>query len=280
MPVYQSRRRQPFKSKRYRAILNVLLLTATLLTLSFLSVAQAAESDEELAIKNQNPIANLISVPLQSNWDFKLGPNKDKSNYLMNVQPVIPVSLNEKFNLIIRSILPIKANEFPASVGGLGDTLQSFFFSPKEPLNGWIIGVGPALFYPTATDATLGGRKWAAGPTAVVLKQQSGWTYGILANHLWSYAGSSDRSEVNATYLQPFLTYTTKTFTSFSVNSESTYDWKSEQWTVPINALVTQLLRIGGQPLTLQVGYRYYAETPTNGPDWGLRFTVTFLFPK
>jgi len=267
-------------SEMYRASLNILLLTATVQTLSLFSVAQAAESNEELAKKTQNPIASLISVPLQSNWDFRLGPKEDKSNYLMNVQPVIPISLNEKYNLILRTILPIKANEFPDSVSGLGDTLQSFFFSPKEPLNGWIIGAGPALLYPTATDETLGGRKWAAGPTAVFLKQQSGWTYGILANHLWSYAGSSDRSDVDATYLQPFLTYTTKTFTSFSVNTESTYDWKNEQWTVPINALVTQLLRIGGKPLTLQVGYRYSADVPTNGPDWGLRFTVTFLFPK
>jgi hypothetical protein len=268
------------KSEIYRAGLNVLLLIAIVLTLSLFSFAHGAESDEELAKKTQNPIANLISVPLQSNWDFELGPNEDKINYLMNVQPVIPVSLNEKYNLIIRTILPIKANEFPASVGGLGDILQSFFFSPKEPLNGWIIGGGPALLYPTATDEALGGRKWAAGPTAVFLKQQTGWTYGILANHLWSYAGSSKRSDVNATYMQPFLTYTNKSFTTFGVNSESSYDWKNEQWTVPINAFVQQLLRIGGQPLAVQVGYRYYADAPTNGPEWGLRFAVTFLFPK
>ena len=268
------------KSAMYRASLNVLRLTTTVLTLSLFSVVLAAESDEELAKKTQNPIASLISVPLQSNWDFNLGPHGNKNNYLMNLQPVIPFSLNEKYNLITRTIVPIKANEFPESVGGTGDILQSFFFSPKEPLNGWIVGAGPALLYPTGSEDSLGGRKWAAGPTAVLLKQHSGWTYGILANHLLSYAGSSDRSEVNATYLQPFLTYTTKSLTSFSINTESTYDWKNEQWTVPINAMVTQLLKIGGQPLTLQVGYRYYAEVPSNGPDWGLRFAVTFLFPE
>jgi len=268
------------KSAMYRAKLYVLLLTATVLNLSLFNVACAAESDEELAKKTQNPVASLISVPLQSNWDFNLGPQEDKSNYVMNVQPVIPVSLNEQYNLIIRTILPIKANEFPTSVGGLGDTLQSFFFSPKEPVNGWIVGAGPALLYPTATDETLGGRKWAAGPTAVFLKQESGWTYGILANHLWSYAGSSDRSEINATYLQPFLTYTNKNHTSFSVNSESSYDWRSYQWTAPIHAMVSQLLRVGGMPISVQAGYRYYVDAPTNGPEWGLRFQVTFLFPK
>jgi hypothetical protein len=256
----------------------VLLLAAALLL--HVPIALAAESDEELAKKTQNPIASLISVPMQANWDFNLGPNNNKNNFLLNVQPVIPISLNQEYNLILRTIIPVKANEFPASVGGLGDVVQSFFFSPKKPMNGWIVGAGPVMLYPTATNETLGGRKWGAGPTAVVLKQQSGFTYGFLGNHLWSYAGSSDRDEVNVTFLQPFLSFTTKSYTTFGVNTESTYDWKNNQWTVPINATVTQLLRLGGQPLTVQAGYRYYAEVPTNGPSWGLRFAVTLLFPK
>jgi hypothetical protein len=260
---------------------SVKLLAVLVFGLSFMAaLAQAADSAQELAKKTQNPVADLISVPFQSNWDFDIGPKEDKTNYLMNVQPVIPISLNQDYNLILRTIVPIKANEFPTSVGGLGDTVQSFFFSPKEPVNGWILGAGPVMMYPTATDDTLGGRKWAAGPTVVFLQQKSGWTYGVLANHLWSYAGSSDRSEVNTTFLQPFLSFTTKTYTTFGVNTESTYDWKDSQWTVPINAMISQLLKIGGQPLQLQVGYRYYSEAPKYGPDWGLRFAVTFLFPK
>ena len=267
------------KSGIYRASLNGLLLTATVLTLSLTSIAQAAESDEELAKKLQNPLANLIIVPFQSDWNFRIGANEDKENYLLNVQPVTPFSLNEQYNLILRTIVPIEANEYPSSVGGLGDIQQSFFFSPKEPINGWIVGAGPALLYPTATDETLGGRKWAAGPTFVTLRQQDGWTLGFLTNHLWSFAGSSGRSEVNATFLQPFVSFTTKTATSFAINTESTYDWKNSQWTVPINATISQLVKIG-LPLQLQLGYRYYAEAPTNGPEWGLRFTVTFVFLK
>jgi hypothetical protein len=251
-----------------------------ILMLTLAGVALAAESDEELAKKTQNPVASMISVPLQFNWDFRLGPDDNRSNFLLNMQPVIPISLNDNYNLILRTIIPIKANEFPASVGGLGDVVQSFFFSPKKPVNGWIVAAGPVMLYPTATDETLGGRKWGAGPTAVLLKQQSGFTYGVLGNHLWSFAGSSDRSDVNATFLQPFLSFTTKSYTTFGVNTESTYDWTASQWTVPINVSVTQLLKIGGQPLTVQLGYRYYAEAPTNGPSWGLRFAVTLLFPK
>jgi hypothetical protein len=261
-----------------RTCLGLLLIAATVSIQ--ISISLAAESEEELAKKTQNPVANLISVPFQSNWDFKLGPKDDKSNYLLNVQPVIPISLGEQYNLILRTIVPIKANEFPASVGGLGDILQSFFIGPKAEINGWVVAAGPVLLYPTATDRTLGGEKWAAGPTAVLLKQYSGFTYGVLANHLWSYAGDRDRSDINATFLQPFFSFTTKTYTTFGINTESTYDWENEQWTVPINASISQLLKIGGQPLQLQLGYRYYAEAPTYGPDWGIRFQVSFLFPK
>ena len=242
-----------------------------------------AESDEELAKKIQNPVANLISLPLQNNWDFGIGP-ADALRYTLNVQPVIPFSIGKDWNLITRTIVPIIYAQSPVTGGdnktGLGDIVQSFFFSPKAPTEGgWIWGAGPVLLYPSATDYTLSAGKWGVGPTGVVLKQDSGWTYGMLANHLWSYAGWADRN-VNATFLQPFVSYTTKTFTTLGLNTESTYDWENSQWTVPINVSISQLLKIGKQPFQLQLGWRYYAEKPDGGPDWGLRFTVTFLFPK
>jgi len=264
--------------KLVRLVLAHFLVIALLILTQ--SLALAGESDEELAKKTQNPVASLISVPFQSNWDFDIGPKVDKSNYLLNIQPVIPISLDEKYNLILRTIVPIKANEFPVSTAGLGDVLQSFFFSPKAEIDGWIIGAGPVLLYPTATERSLGTGKLAAGPTAVFLQQKSGWTYGFLGNHLWSYAGNSSRSEVNSTFLQPFVSFTTKTYTALGLNTESTYDWTNEQWTVPINATISQLLKIGGQPLQLQLGYRYYVDAPKYGPDWGIRFQVSFLFPK
>ena len=238
----------------------------------------------ELAKQLQNPIASLISVPIQNNFDWGAGPTGDGFQYKVNVQPVIPFALSEDWNLITRTILPVVYQQNivgTSSQSGLADTLESVFFSPSKPTTGgWVWGAGPVFLLPTATDDLLGAEKWGAGPTAVVLKQTKGWTYGALMNHVWSFAGESDRAEVNATFLQPFVAYTTKTFTSFTLNTESAYDWGGDQWTVPINVMVQQLVKVGKQPVALQLGYRYYAAKSADGPDWGLRFAVTFLFPK
>jgi len=266
-------------------LLITLALTGTLVPLTL----RAEEADDkaaaaELAKKLQNPVANLISVPIQNNWDFGIG-SANAMRYTADVQPVVPFSISEDWNLVTRTIVPVIYAE-GTTVGasskfGLGDVVQSFFLSPKAPTSGgWIWGAGPVFAWPTATDSALGSEKWGAGPTAVFLRQDSGWTYGVLANHIWSYGGDSSRADISATFLQPFLTYTTKTFTSFGVNTESTYDWKNHQWTVPLSASVSQLLKIGKQPIQFSLGAKYYADGPSGGPDWGLRFAVTFLFPK
>jgi hypothetical protein len=246
------------------------------------SSAQAA-ADANLAQQLANPVASLISVPFQANWDFGIGVN-DASRFTLNVQPVIPVSLTEDWNLIIRTILPVIDAESPApgidDASGLGDTVQSFFFSPKEPVNGWILAAGPVMLWPTATDDLLGGEKWGTGPTGLALKQTGPWTYGVLFNHLWSFAGEEDRSEVSATFIQPFCSYITSTKTTFTLNAESTYDWEREQWSVPLNAIISQLFKIGNHPVQAFVGGRYYAEGPEGGPEWGLRAGLVLLFPK
>jgi hypothetical protein len=238
----------------------------------------------QLAKQLQNPVASLISVPIQNNFDFGAGPDGDGFQYRANVQPVVPITLTKDWNLISRTILPVVYQEKvidESSQSGLADTLQSLFLSPKEPTRGGLVwGAGLALQLPTATDDRLGEEKWGAGPTAVLLQQQGGWTYGALVNHIWSFAGEADRADVNRTFLQPFASYTTRTLTTFGLNLESAYDWERSQWTIPLNATVSQLVKIGPQPVQFMLGARYYAESPERGPDWGLRFAVTFLFPK
>lgn len=266
----------------------VLIVTIVCITLCIgtvpLRAQEGADQSAELAKKLSNPVASLISVPLQSNWDFSIGPDK-AMRYTLNVQPVIPFSISKDWNLITRTIVPVIYAESPVNGGddrnGLGDILQSFFFSPKEPTDrGWIWGAGPVLLYASGTD-NLSAEKWGAGPTVVMLKQENGWTYGLLVNHLWTVAdGDEVKPDVNATFLQPFLSYTTKTYTTFGLNTESTYNWEGDEWTVPVNLTVAQLLKIGGMPVQFTVGGRAYAERPDGGPDWGLRFVVTFLFPK
>jgi len=254
------------------------------------------ENAEAMAKKLSNPVASLISVPIQVNYDENIGL-ADGYKITTNIQPVIPISLNQEWNLISRTIVPIVSQEdviglpvqTPQGVrivdsghqAGSGDILQSLFFSPKEPTAGGLIwGAGPVFLIPSASEDLLGSGKFGLGPTAVLLKQEKGWTYGILTNHVWSVAGEDDRKDVSATFLQPFLSYTTKKATTFLVNTESTYDWEGENWSVPVNFGVSQLFKIGSQLVQVGGFARYWADSPDSGPEgWGARIVVTFLFP-
>lgn len=258
-----------------------------LVTLALALPAFAQQSEAELAKKLSNPIANLISIPFQYNYDGDMGPDEDGSRSQLKVQPVIPITLNDNWNVISRTIVPItyQSDIYPGAGTkfGLGDTTQSLFFSPKAPTSGgWIWGVGPALLLPTGTNDQLGASQWAAGPTFVVLKQVEGWTYGLLANQLWGFAGSNRVADINQVFVQPFVSKTTKTLWTYSLNTESTYNWQAEEWSVPINLMAAKLVRFGKLPVQFAAGARYWADTPDDqGPEnFGLRLQVTFLFPK
>lgn len=240
---------------------------------------KAQKQDEDLAMQLANPVADLISVPIQTNIEFGKDAG-DPDRTIVNLQPVVPFALSEDWNLITRTIVPwmyvdVAGGDDPT---GLGDVVQSFFFAPREPVGGWIVGGGPVFLYPTATDDRLGVDQWGMGPTAVALRQEGPVSYGALANHIWSLEGETGPNEINATLLNPFVSYVTKGKTTFALGTEATYDWTAEQWTTPVNVNVSQLLVVGGQPLQLGLGGRYYADAPDGSPEWGLRCTVVFLF--
>jgi len=239
---------------------------------------------QELAKKVANPVAKLISFPVQYNYDRGFGP-EDGGRLLTNIQPVIPLTISQKWNLISRTIVPVISQSAmfagEGSEFGIGDITQSFFLSPAAPPKGGLTwGAGPVLLLPAATSHRLGAGKWGAGPTLVVLKQQGPHTTGVLMNHIWSLGGSS-RADISCTLVQPFVSFTTRSATTFSLSSEATYDWKAEQWAVPVNLTVAQLTRFGKLPVSVGGGVRYWAASPDGGPEgFGLRLSVTYLFPR
>lgn len=288
-----------YRSRRDGTVLGLLtgfLLLAAVMTSAnaVLSVAQAeeaatsasTESESELAKKTQNPVADLISVPFQSNFNFGAG-KKDEMVYVLNVQPVIPIHITDHWNLIARIITPIinQPSLFPGvdNASGLGDINPTFFLSPSKPSK-LIWGAGPTLTLPTASNNLLGSGKWSMGPAAVALYMTGPWVVGALANQQWSFAGWGN-TDVNALLIQPFVNYnfshgwylTTAPIITGNFSASS-----GNHWTVPVGGGGGKLWRVGkvGLPINTQIQAFYNAETPKFGPDWQLRVQVQFLFPK
>ena len=247
-------------------------------------IIEAGEDETgELARSAQNPVASMISVPLQNNTNFNFGP-LEKTQNVLNIQPVIPFELNEDWNLITRTILPVVSQPALTPMQdrkfGLGDTVFSAFLSPRDS-GQWTWGVGPALLLPTSTDDRLGAGEWGAGPSAVVLTIQGPWVVGSLFSNVWSFTGDK---QVNLFTWQPFMNYNLDDGWYLTSRPLITANWEANsdnRWIVPVGAGVGKIFRIGEQPMNTMLESYYNVETPDNfGADWQLRFSLQFLFPK
>ena len=241
----------------------------------------AAQTADELAKQTQNPVASLISVPFQGNWDFGLG-DRDAAGSLLNIQPVMPFALTERTNVILRVIMPLTSQ--PASDGGrlngLGDIVATAFFSPAA-VGPIIWGVGPVFLLPTATSSLLGSEKFGVGPSVVALTQPGNWTLGILFNQIWSVSGANDRDDVNSTFLQPFANYNLGDGLAAGVVVEATGNHEADQaWTAPLLFTINKVALLGQLPVNFSLGAGPTIASPDGGPSWRFRLAATFLFPR
>jgi hypothetical protein len=256
--------------------------------------APEAKGGDDLRAKAQNPVSSMYSLPLKLTTDFDAG-NGDA--YFFNINPVIPVTVGD-WNLISRALIPALVSVDGKIQGtppipegessddrktGLGDINYSLFVSPADATK-FIWGIGPSVSLPTASKDQLGSEKWSAGPTGVVLLQPGWGTYGGLVRQLWSFAGDSDRPDVNQTLLQPFINYNLPNGWYLITDIIITANWgakkSSDRWTVPLGGGVGKLFKIGNQPINSRIEAYYNIEKPDNGPEWQTVFTFQFLFPK
>ena len=249
--------------------------------------AHAEMSATELAKLAQNPVGNLISVPFQYNANLDFGPQGGTQSVL-NIQPVIPISITPDWNIITRTIVPLISMPSLAPgddrTGGIGDIQFTAFLSPANP-GRWIWGVGPIFQLPTNSNAELGNKNWGLGPSLVVLRVEKGdpWVYGVLVNNIWSLTSNKQGGAYNNGLIQPFVNYNFPEGFYLTTAPVLTVNWKadsSQQWTVPVGGGVGKIFHFGKLPVNTQISAYYNVVTPNDGADWQIRAQVQLMFPK
>jgi hypothetical protein len=269
-----------------------------LLALPFAAQNAAPANDTEaLAKATQNPVASLISVPFQNNTNFAIGPY-NRTQDVLNIQPVIPAKISPRWMLISRIIQPIVWQPYSTQTTGgefgFGDMSPTFFLSPARP-GKLIWGAGPAWVFPTATNKTLGQGKVSVGPSVVALLQPGHWTLGALVNNVWSFAGSGGRPEVNQMTLQYFITYNLQKGWNVSSSPILSANWNNKapldaanggdttsggRWTVPVGGGVGRITRLGPQPVNMALNFYGNVVHPSGASSWGMRFQIALLYPQ
>jgi hypothetical protein len=251
------------------------------------SPLRAQMSAEELAKLAQNPVGNLISVPFQYNANLNFGPEGGTQS-ILNIQPVIPISISPDWNIITRTIVPLISNPSLAPgddrTGGIGDIQFTAFLSPANP-GKWICGVGPIFQLPTNSNSELGNKNWGLGPSFVVLHLDKGspWVFGVLTNNVWSASGNKRGGSYSNGLIQPFVNYNLPGGAYFTSAPIATVAWQAEsgqRWTVPIGGGVGKIFHFGRLPVNTQVSAYYNVVRPDFGADWQIRGQVQLMFPK
>jgi hypothetical protein len=243
-----------------------------------------ARSEEHLARELQDPLSELASLDFQNDFDGDLARDQAGFRYTLTVRPIIPIDVGEDWLLIARAEIPVLyqrdvRGDHTGSDFGLGDILQTFYLSPKGS-TGLKYGLGPAWLWPSATRDVLGREKWAVGPAAAVAVESDGLTIGVLTHHLWSFAGDRMRDDINRTSVRPFAAMTFPKGTTVRIEVEADYDWHEDRWTVPIMGGVSQVMKFSDQAVSLGVEGKYWVAHSSLDPDWGVRFVLTFVFPR
>ncbi|MEP6941629.1 MAG: neuromedin U [Betaproteobacteria bacterium] len=262
-------------------------ITTFALTALCAATAHAEMSAEELAKLAQNPVGNLISLPFQNNTNLNFGPDKGTQN-ILNIQPVVPISVNDDWNIITRTILPVIWNPSLGpgidSKNGIGDTVFTAFLSPAKP-GEWIWGAGPIVQIPTNSSSELGNKNWGLGPSVVVLHIAHGdpWVYGALVNNVWSLTSNKAGGSYSNGLIQPFVNYNFEGGLYLTSAPILTVNWKADggnQWTVPIGGGVGKIFHIGKLPVNTQISAYYNVVRPDFQANWQIRAQVQLMFPK